>query len=323
MTRQPGRDYRSIARNLILLVLRKSRLSALTRLPQRASHFVRNTELARSLPFLLHVRLRNTWPAHYIIPGQLSKQRGRIVAMIRLRNEELLLADTLDHLATFTDGIIVFDDASTDTSRSIAATHPHVIEVIVNRRWRSTNRIWEETANRRILHHRAARRNPDWLFYSDADERFEGDIRKVLLDDLPVTVSAVRVNLFDAYMTADDHAPYETGMNLLGFRSLFGVERRRILMAWRPSPDIDYRIPDSREPQGITGDIENAFFCQHYGKSLSIEEWEATCQYYIKHFPDNYRQRWESRIGKGVHTVSDYGTPLYTWPEVTKHGVDI
>lgn len=317
------RDYRSIARNVTLLLLRKSHLDLLKRVSKRASNFLRDTKMVRSLPFFLHVQLRNIWPAHHIVPGPLSKHRGQIVAMIRLRNEELLLTDTLNHLATFTDGIIVFDDASTDASRSIAAAHSHVIEVIVNRRWRATNRIWEETANRRILYRRAVRRNPKWVFYADADERFEGDIRKVLLEELPARVSAVRVNLFDAYMTGDDNAPYDVGMKLLGFRNLFGIERRRILMAWRPSPEIDYRVPDSREPQGIIGDIENAFFCQHYGKSLSVAEWDATCQYYIKYFPENYRQRWESRIGKGVHTVSDFGTTLLTWPEVTQHAVDI
>lgn len=271
--------------------------------------------------YILNVSLRNLRPFFRIVAGKGSLAPGAIVGMIRLRNEEDLLQDTLEHLSTIVDGIVVFDDASTDRSREIALAHPSVVEVVVNRHWRRRNRIWEETANRRILYTRAKRLSPSWVFYSDTDERFVGDIRGFLLDAGP-EVHGLRINLYDAYMTPGDAEPYRAGAPLLDFRSSFGPERRRILMAWRPEPGVDFTTRDAREPQGVPGPFVDRFECQHYGKALSVEQWEETCRYYVDNFPV-YRDKWLARMGKAVHTESDFGTPLYTWREVTAHAVDI
>ncbi|MFZ4893232.1 glycosyltransferase family 2 protein [Plantibacter sp. Mn2098] len=269
------------------------------------------------------VRWRNRPGTHLVRRGRSDTRRPGIVGTIRLRDEALLLKDTLDHLAGFVDTIIVFDDASTDDSVAIALDHPAVHSVISNRTWRASNRIWEETANRRILLQHALKLSPEWIFYSDADERFEGDIREYLLETCPADVQAVRISLFDAYITPEDAAPFESGDRLWNFRKRFGPERRNIMMAWRANGDIDYRLPDSREPQGITGTVVTRFACQHYGKALSIEQWDETCRYYVKHFPALYRDKWAARIGKAVHTESDFGRPLYAWNDVAANAVDI
>jgi hypothetical protein len=60
--------------------------------------------------------------------------------------------------------------------------------------------------------------------------------------------------------------------------------------------------------------VKTALYCQHYGKSLSVAHWEETCDYYIRHFPfETYGKKWTERKGKGVHTESDFGRPLYAW----------
>lgn len=241
---------------------------------------------------------------------------------MRERNEELLLKDSLDHLAQFVDAIVVFDDASTDNSVEIAKAHPVVIEVIQNKKWRKKHRVWEETANRRKLYKRARSYHPEWFFYSDADERFEGDIRDYLLSGCPEEVMAIRVNLFDAYITANDRNPYEKGVELLNFRKFFGPEKRDIIMIWRNKKPINYIRQDAREPQNIHGKQVTKFYCQHYGKSLSIEHWEETCEYYVKFFP-KYREKWEARRGRAIHEKSDFGNPLYNWSEVKKHSVKL
>lgn len=275
----------------------------------------------RDLDYTLNVSLRNVRPLFRILKGRRSVSSGSIIGMIRLRNEEALLQDTLDHLSGIVDGIVVFDDASTDRSREIALAHPHVVEVVVNRHWRRRNRIWEETANRRILYRRAKRLQPSWVFYSDADERFVGEIRDFLHDAGP-EVRGLRINLFDAYLTPGDSQPYSAGAPLLDFRSSFGPERRRILMAWRPDASVDFTTKDAREPQGVPGPLIDRFECQHYGKALSEEQWEETCRYYVDNFPI-YRDKWLARMGKAIHTESDFGTPLYAWPDVTRHAIDI
>lgn len=268
--------------------------------------------------FVPNVLLRNLPWNFEFIAGRNFRTNYPILALMRIRDEELLIQDSLDHVATFADGIIVFDDSSTDDTVAIVAKHPSVVEIIRNKKWKSTERHWEETANRRLLLNRSRHFSPTWVFYCDADERFEGDIREYLLEKCPSNVSAIRISLLDAYMTKDDFAGFAPGDTLLNFRQSFGPERRDIIMAWRPSPTTEYFVPDSREPIVGHGDIETRFWCQHYGKSLSVEQWEATCDYYIANFPENYRAKWQARKGKAIHTQSDFGAPLMSWADAKK-----
>jgi glycosyltransferase involved in cell wall biosynthesis len=251
-----------------------------------------------------------------------SKEGIRIMGMIRERNEGILLQDSLDHLSQFVDAIVVFDDASDDNSVAIAMAHPAVVEVVQNRVWRKTNRLWEETSNRRKLLSTARKYNPNWFFYADADERFEGDIKNFLLNECPDDVNAIRVSLFDSYITESDKEPYISGNKLHNFRTYFGPERRDIIMLWRNIKEFNYNVPDAREPQRISGKQLIRFYCQHYGKSLSIEQWEETCDYYVKYFP-KYSEKWLARKGKAVHQKSDFDRELYAWADVKEKSVKI
>jgi hypothetical protein len=114
-------------------------------------------------------------------------------------------------------------------------------------------------------------------------------------------------------MTPDDCAPYKPGQELLGFRRNYGPERRDILMLWRNRPEVFFAEGHEREPGGISR-LRTDLYCQHYGKSLSIEHWEETCDYYIKHFPfETYGRKWLARKGQAIHTQSDFMRPLYAW----------
>ena len=60
--------------------------------------------------------------------------------------------------------------------------------------------------------------------------------------------------------------------------------------------------------------VKTGLYCQHYGKSLSVDHWEETCEYYIRHFPfDTYGRKWRERKGRAIHTQSDFMRPLYEW----------
>ena len=300
-------------------LLRQRAFRILIKSPQL---FKKNGQLRERLKGQLRLSYGSLPFFYRSLPGKNKQRPLKIIGMIRERNEALILKDSLDHLSSFVDGIIVFDDASTDSSVSIALDHPAVVEVIVNKKWRA-NRTWEETSNRRLLMKKAQNYSPEWFFYADADERFEGNIRHFLTKLCPPDVSGIRISLFDAYMTKNDALPFQTGDHLLGFRKSFGVERRDILMIWRNDGSAAYIQPDSREPSGIPeSKIITKFFCQHYGKSISVEHWDETCNYYVDHFPQ-YSKKWKQRLGKAIHTKSDFDTQLYPWAEVKNRGVKI
>jgi hypothetical protein len=241
-----------------------------------------------------------------------------LVALTRVRNEALLLPDTLDYLAKHVDAIVAYDDAGTDRTVEFLRAHPKVALIVANQVWEQdvAARKLAEGRHRGLLLGMAREQLPhEWMFCFDPDERITGDLRGFLegLDDEPC--DAVRVRLFDAYMTPEDHAPYRQGAELLDFRRFYGPEERDILMLWRNRPEIGFAEGDGRTPRGMVK-VKTDLYCQHYGKSLSIEHWEETCDYYIRHFPyETYGKKWMERKGKAIHTESDFGRPLYEWGE--------
>lgn len=254
-----------------------------------------------------------------IIAGNeaLLGQNHLLVAMTRMRNEALILPDTLDSLSDSVDAIIAYDDASTDETVEILRAHPKVALIVANQVWEKDveARKRAEARHRGLLLDIARAQLPHaWTFCFDPDERVTGDIRSHV-QNTSETCDGFRVRLFDAYMTEDDHAPYTSDQKLLDFRRNYGPEQREILMLWRNRPNVRFVDGGGRTPQGI-GRIETDLHCQHYGKSLSVAHWEETCDYYIAHFPyETYGKKWEARKGKAIHTRSDFDRPIYAWGE--------
>ena len=58
-----------------------------------------------------------------------------LVALTRVRNEALLLPDTLDYLAKHVDAIVAYDDAGTDRTVEFLRAHPKVALIVANQVW--------------------------------------------------------------------------------------------------------------------------------------------------------------------------------------------
>lgn len=267
--------------------------------------------------------MTSTWrirKSETLITGNeaLLGQKHFVVGLTRVRNEALLLPDTLDYLSGRVDAILAYDDASTDDTVAILSAHPKVALVVANRQWEEdiAARKLAEGRHRGLLLDLARKKLPhDWMLCFDPDERVTGDLRGFIAGLSGQDCDAVRVRLFDAYMTPEDQAPYTSDKQLMNFRKFYGPEQRDILMLWRNRPQIVFAEGDGRTPRGMER-ITTDLYCQHYGKSLSVAHWEETCDYYIKHFPfDTYGKKWTERKGRAIHTESDFGRPLYAWGE--------
>ena len=255
-----------------------------------------------------------------IIAGNASllDQKHLLVGITRVRNEDLILRDTLDYVGKQVDAIVAYDDASTDRTLDILRGHPKVAITIANGSWEEdikARRLAEGRHRGLLLQTARAQLQFDWMFCFDADERVTGNLRGSLKGSRTDSCEGIRVRLFDAYMTPNDCAPYQSHLELFGFRKFFGPEQRDILMLWRNCDEVVFAEHHAREPGGIE-QVRTDLYCQHYGKSLSVEHWEATCDYYIRHFPfETYGRKWRDRKGQAIHTQSDFMRPLYEWGE--------
>lgn len=260
-------------------------------------------------------KLRST--EHLLLVNQgLCTNRHLLVGITRVRNESKILRDTLSHMSKFVDAIVAYDDASTDNTLEILRNCPKVALVVANTQWEPgiNARLEAETRHRGLLLTLAnAHLSADWILCFDADERYLGNIRDTLHVMNSQEYDGIRIQLFDAYMTKDDYLPYSSNQQLLNFRRMFGPEKREILMLWKNSPSVFYQGLDAREPRGVSHTFTN-FYCQHYGKAISIQQWEDTCDYYVRHFPhETYGKKWLNRKGKAIHAQSDFSRSLYEW----------
>ena len=230
-----------------------------------------------------------------------------LTGITRVRNESLIIADTIHHYLKHCDQIILYDDCSTDETINIAQREGgNRIKVIPGDYWR-TNRVLEETRHRGLLLDLAKQAGADWCFCFDADERLIGS----LPGTPPANCNGYRFRLFDGYLTPQNRGPYSGGQ-LADLPREWGPEYRDILMMFRVDT-ARYAGLDQREPivQG-TVMLANSMV-KHYGKCLSVDQWEETCDYYATYFPQRYKAKWLARKGKAIHTKSDFGRPLYQW----------
>ena len=131
-------------------------------------------------------------------------EKHLLVGLTRIRNEALILPDTLDYLGGQVDAIIAYDDASTDETVEILRAHPKVALIVANQAWEQDieARKLAEGRHRGLLLEMARAELPhDWMLCFDPDERMTGDLRGFVRGLAHDRLRRVKVQLFDAYMT--------------------------------------------------------------------------------------------------------------------------
>ena len=121
----------------------------------------------------------------------------------------------------------------------------------------------------------------------------------------------------DVYITEEDKNGHYLD------RKFVGPEYRDILFFFRRRVALGYSHPDQRECSLVkSANTILSGFIKHFGKGISIQQWEDTCDYYANHFP-MYAKKWSQRKGKAIHTESDFGRPLVKFEDVLEGKVPI
>ncbi len=237
----------------------------------------------------------------------------KILGVIRVRNEAHIIQSTLDHMAQFCKRIAVLDEASTDDTFSICVDHPAVVCVTRLAKFETDpneRRRFESWGRQRPLDNGLqAVPDAEWVLYMDADERLVFDLDTFDWDSW----DAASFRLWDYYITASD---VEQGWEA---RKWIGPEYRDIPMLWRVTDGM--RFSGRVLNNGLARINPHAGDVRHYGKAISVAEWESTCEYYTKYQPEFFRAKWERRKGKAIHTTSSFGNTLIPWSGRALHGV--
>lgn len=247
-----------------------------------------------------------------------------MIGLLRFRNESLILQDTLWHMSFLCDRIYCYDDASTDDSVKIAKSFSKVKNIIENKMW-DTNQQFAQAEQRTDLFEYAKKKEPvrDYFLYLDADERIDwndylyGTFPNALEQMKTGKCDGIRMKFFDFYLTPDDHEPYKKGEDLSKLRKWVGPEFRDILIVFNRKAIMNPELECMREPYLEPNRIIKAGYVKHYGKSISIEYWEETCNYYSKYVPV-FAKKWKARKDKAIHTKSDFGNELILYEEAKR-----
>lgn len=228
--------------------------------------------------------------------------------MIRIRNEELILEDTLNNMCEFCDHIYLYDDCSNDSSPEIYNSFPRV-SAIRNDKWNKNQTIIQGVQRSELFEY-AKWKHPEANFiYLDADERIDFDF------EAWDKKSAVIMTLYDARMTKKDCRDFSKDDKLKGFRKYFDPTPRQIPFIF--NAQAKYQGVDcERHPQtdNTSQNVINAGYVEHYGKAISKQHWQDTCKYYADTIPI-YAEKWEARK-KESGVVSSNN--LLTWEQCKK-----
>jgi hypothetical protein len=101
-------------------------------------------------------------------------RRVRLIAVAPIRDEMPVLPAFLRNVGSQVDGIVVYDDGSSDGSGNWLAAQPDVLEVL---RAPPDRVRWDERRLTPALVEAALRHGADWILWTEADLRLERDFR--------------------------------------------------------------------------------------------------------------------------------------------------
>lgn len=230
----------------------------------------------------------------------------RIIGMLNIQNEDRWIREALDSMARVCDGIVIYDDGSTDRTPEICAMHPAVIDY--ERREEAT---LDKTRDKNRLLQLALKHKPDWILCLDGDEVLENSAPERIFDALracPPQAGALEFHFL--YMWNDrQHVRTDGIYHPIYHPCLFRCDRQAPdTLAFQPT-DHGGNLHCERVPQTLQGvwhkvDVEVIHLGYMYAEDR-LRKYEWNKQKDPAHAAQGYYE----------HLVDQVGQTLVEWNE--------
>ena len=235
---------------------------------------------------------------------------NKIIAMMRIKNEEEWLLRTLEMASQLVDGFVVLDDGSTDRTPDICRAYPKVIRYEYQ-----DEPIKDEARDKDRLLQWALEEEPDWILALDGDEVFEDAAPEIIRAELAQASANVTKFAFNFLYMWDRHDLYRIDGRYSNLRHprLFRVSGLNIdphmLSFARTRNGANFHcgnVPCNLPGHLMYMDVN----IKHYGY-FDRGQRERKLEFYRRLDPAN----WEA--GNYDHLVDEKGMVLMPWRERT------
>jgi len=129
----------------------------------------------------------------------------KIIATLRLKNEERWIRKTLESVSDICDEIVILDDGSTDNTIKICKEFDKVVDIKHQENLpihppRDLNTVWQM----------ALKRHPDFVLHIDGDEVIQSGSKKILLEDITILHPDAMVYEFQFFQIWDKPNQYRS-----------------------------------------------------------------------------------------------------------------
>lgn len=124
-----------------------------------------------------YINYSKQFKKYWIKNDDVFQKKYKIIALIQVKNEIIYIPSVLTDLDKYCDGIILLDDGSSDGTYEAALSDKLLLKI-----QKESDILFDDLKLRNILLELASFLSTEWLFFFDADERFDerfSDLRSI------------------------------------------------------------------------------------------------------------------------------------------------